>query len=131
MEVELIVTDKIKDYSSEAQKDGIFAAVDRFIKADFGELDTLPQDKKKAIKRSFDKCAETAIGIYRVKGIAGAIIIIFDARFSNRLKEIYHYKKDSLIILMETEFPYNSPDPIKEVTEALAKNEVNRKRSLN
>lgn len=130
MAKELFVSNSIKDYSDEQQKAGVYAAVDFFLAGDFGELNKLPRYKMQAIQKSFDKCAETAIGIYRVKGIAGAIMVIFDNRFSKAMKESCNYKNDSLIIIKESEFPYTSGDPLQELADTFTAQEQERKRHL-
>ena len=127
---ELFVTNSIKDYADKQQRAGVYAAVDRFLTGDFGEIDTLARYKVQAIQNSFNKCAETALGVYRVQGIKGPIMVIFDGRFSGGMKELYHYENDCLMIIRESEFPYNSADPLRELSEHFLADEKERRRNV-
>lgn len=127
---ELFVTNSIKDYADEQQKAGVYAAVDRFLAGDFGEIDTLARYKVQAIQKSFNKRAQTALGIYKAKGIKGPIMVIYDTLFSDGMKEKYHYSNDCLMIIKESEFPYSSADPLRELSEHFLAGEQERRRNI-
>ena len=127
---ELFVSNSIRDYADEQQRGGVLAAVDRFLSKDFGEIEKMPRYKVRAILNSFDRRAETAAGIYTVKGIKGPIMVIYDILFSGEMKEKYHYQNDCLMIIKESEFPYTSADPLRELSERFLESECERRRNI-
>lgn len=132
MALELIISHSIREYENEQLKQEIFKTVDRFLDKDFGTdiIHTLAKYKLEAMNRSFKLHAHTAIGIYKAEGITGYIMIIFDEYFSKAMMDLYHYEKSSLIIIRESEFPYKSPDPIRELSDSYIESEKQRQRRL-
>ncbi len=129
--MELFITDSINETASKQLEQAIETSVDRFLSGDFGKVSELPQHKLKAIQKSFDNHKATAVGVYYAAGIAGRIMVIFDGRFSNKMKELHHWEKESLIIIRETECPYTSKDPLLEISNTIATHEQESKRRYN